>query len=468
MNMKQVLAMIVTFMAVLFVGCKDKAEKADNLRLENKFAEAAKLYKQAADEGNAYAKWRLAKAYENGSGVDYDEGVAWSLLIEAHKAGCPQATCDVACAYMYGEYGVEKDVEKGKLMLDELCGKTKDSYSLTRYANEFLYGRTYEKDEEKAFLILDRIKDKNEPTYLMLMAQIYYYGTENIQSDKKKAIEYLEEAYEQGRGSAANIIGLEYLNDNPPLKKDVQKAVEWFEKGIKRNSTESMQHMSYICFSEDSIYNKWHNVERGISLLEKAGRHGDGDAYAYLGFRFDIGEGVYKDVDKAFEYYLKAYKLNSAWGANNLGSCYFGGKGCNKDVEQAVSLWTKASNIGYGKSSENLYRYYYYPVFGGYHHKVDKELAKKYLLLSVKQGDSDGNYDLAHHYYSGSDLFDKDLFEAFAYFKQAADMGNIDACQQVAYMYDNGIGCDRDPDKAKKYRDKTKPRGEERDDNNAR
>ena len=59
--------------AILFVlsSCQSDVEHADSLRLENKFDEAAQLYQKAADEGDAYAMWRLSNAYANGDGVDF-------------------------------------------------------------------------------------------------------------------------------------------------------------------------------------------------------------------------------------------------------------------------------------------------------------------------------------------------------------------------------------------------------------
>lgn len=35
-----------------------------------------------------------------------------------------------------------------------------------------------------------------------------------------------------------------------------------------------------------------------------------------------------------------------------------------------------------------------------------------------------------------------------------ADFGFVDAYDAVAYMYENGIGCDKNPQKAKEYRNK--------------
>lgn len=216
--------------------------------------------------------------------------------------------------------------------------------------------------------------------------------------------------------------------------------------------------MANICFVKDSSF---YDVNRGIGLLEKAGRHGSGDAYAQLGAMYEWGTNVYIDERKAFEYYTKAYKFRSGWGTNNLGACYADGTGCEKNNEKALELYKKASDWGMGKASYNLYRYYYNSDYMQ-PHEIDMSLAKHYLLLSVEQGSSDGNVSLGDHYYHGSNLFEENVFKAFNYYKQAADIGDINACEKVSYFYSEGIGCERDPNKAKEYADKTKPKEEDK------
>lgn len=459
---------ILLWCALIFIvmlsGCKDLAKRADDLRLDNKFEEAARMYSQAANEGNSYAKWRLANAYNNGEGVEFDENKAWTLLNEAANAGCPQAISDVALSYIYGWYGIDKDVEKGKAMLENLCKNTHDTYSLARYASELLEGPIFEKDEDKAMSILNNVKDKNEPFYLLEMAYIYFKGTKNIDVDNDKAVVFLKQAYKEGSGRAAWSIGDLYLDDAPPFKRDIAKAVDWYEKGCKRCNTGSMRALASICLAEDSTYSNWHSVDRGIALLEKAGFHGDGDAYAELGSMYGYGNKVYKDEEKSFDYYNKAYELRSAWGTNNLAACYIDGTACEKNIDKAIELFKLSSEWGCGKASENLYEYYYNPYRFSIH-EINDELAKKYLLISVKQGSVDGNLAIGAHYFKGTNLFEKNLYKAFDYFKQAADMGNVNACEAVAYMLENGIGCERNPNKSKEYADKTKPKDTENTEN---
>lgn len=449
------LSFIIT--AILFISlcsCKDKVGRADDLRIKNKFEEAAKLYKQAADEGNSYAKWRLARAYGKGDGVNFDEEMALSLLEEASSDGCPQATCDLAYSYIYGWYGQEKNVELGKNIMEQLCAGTDDSYSLAKYAIELMDGEIFEQDKDKAQSILNKIKDKEEPEYLIAMYVTYFDGTDEVEVDKEKAIRYLKKAYKNGSGRSATILGNVFLGDYPPLKKDVDEAIKWYEKGIERNSTNSMIQMASICLAEDSIYKKWHDVNRGISLLEKACRHGDSDAYAQLGLLYSEGNQVPLDEHKSFEYYKTAAKLKSGWGTNNLGACYFNGTGCEIDREKAIELFKIASELGEGKASDNLYLHYFNSNDTILQHE-NLRLAKEYLLLSVKQGDKSGYFHLGTHYYHGTILFEKNLIKAFNNLKQAADLGDINACQMIAYMYEKGEGCERNPIKAKEYRDKT-------------
>lgn len=463
--MKQTFPILSVLLIVMLTSCKNLAEKADDLRLEDRFKEAAALYKEAADKGDAYAKWRLSKAYLTGNGVEYDKKKAWELLNEAHQAGCPQASFDVAGLYISGDFGVDKDLEKGHAMIDSICTNTNDSYSLSWYAQYLFYGNSgYQKDCEKAFQLMEKVKDKNEESYLTTMALVYWDGVNSETNDKNKGFEYFKKSYDRGSAGAAMCLGMIYLGGLGEIKKDINKGIEWLEKGINRNYKGCIRAMWRICLSEDSCYQEWHSVNRGIELLEKAGKLGDGDAYAELGIMYHMGDKVYKNNEKAFEYYTKAYELGSGSGTNNLGALYKDGIGCEKNIEKALSLFKQASDLGEGRASMNLYGYYWFKDYIK-PHEQDRELAKEYLIKAAKQGDMYANMIMGQHYYNykGSDLFEKNDYEAFIYYKQAADMGLIDACRMVAYMYKNGIGCDKNPDKAKEYYNKSKAKEDDKE-----
>lgn len=449
--MKQLLVVLIS--AVMLISCQTDSEKADKLRLENKFDEAAELYQKAANEGDAYAMWRLSNAYSNGDGVEWDKAKALDLLKQAALGGCEEAKCDLSFAYMFGWYEIEQDAEKGKTMLDDLVKTTENSTVLSKYASLLFLGEApYEENKEKAMRILNKIEDKNNPFYLELMGLIYANGTDEIEIDVEKAVEYFSKAFENGRRSCANRMQNLYAYGYGEIKIDKAKRIDWLIRGIESNVSDCMCDMALLCIAEDSTYQDIHNPQRAIELLKRATRHGSGEAYFSIGNLYYDGEYLPKNDKKAFENWEKAVELKNDKATSNLAYAYIEGIGCEKDEQKGIELYKQAVKYGSGFSAYKLYFCY---GTGAWGIEKDKELAKTYLLKAAELNDPQGCYVLGLHYYLGNELMDKSDGQAFVYIRKAADMGHIDACNRIAYFYENGIGCAKDPQKAKEYKDKT-------------
>ena len=438
-------------------SCQGDVEKADALRLENKFDEAAQLYQKAADEGDAYAMWRLSQAYGNGDGVDFNQEKAFELLKKAAKGGCKEAECDLALAYMFGWYGINAEPAKGKKMFDELIKDQDNSYVQSRYASLLLFGSdgVYEKNEEKGLRILKQIKDKDNPYYLWLEGVAYAEGIEDIDRDYSKAIDYLTKSYEKGKKYSAFCIACIYFTKDNNELYNIEKGIEWLKKGVKSNSTHAMLMLSglYLTSENDSVFKSYRNPNKGIELLEKAANHGSGKAYAQLANEYNIGLNVNKDYYKYYEYNKKACELGDATGANNLGAAYANGTGCEKNVHKAIEIWAKAVKLGSGYAAKNLYNYFRYGG-DGLPVNYDRKKAKYYLLEGARLNDPTSCCLLSYQYYPGGDLFEENAEQAFIYAKKSAEAGNIYGRMRIAYLLDHGIGCQRNPREAQKYRDK--------------
>lgn len=450
--MKKTVFLMLVNCVIIFTACQSDIKKADSLRLENKFEEAAELYKKLSDEGDAYAKWRLSIAYRNGDGVAFDKSKELELLKQAAEGGCEEAKCDLAFAYLFDWFeDLENDSLKGKEMLDALANKSSNAYVLSNYALMLLSGSSlYEENKEKALKILNNISNKDDPAYNYVMAYVYFKGTDNIGIDARKGIEYLIKSFNNGSRYTAFIIQGIYASGYGDVRKDLAKKIEWLNRGIESNNANCMVAMSDICLSEDSTYKEYHNSPKGIELLKRAARHGSGKAYYVLGNLYDEGEYLPKDNDKAFENWEQSAELDYSEGFTNLAYAYLRGIGCEKNVNKSIELYKKAADKGSGFSAHFLYVNYYKGENGV---PRDLELAKKYLLKAAKLNDPNGCYNLGQAYYQGI-MVDKSIEQAFVYTKKAADMGHVDACQTIAYYYENGIGCDKNPKKAKEYRDK--------------
>lgn len=461
MRTNQIILIIATLLIAL-CSCQDDCSKADKLRLQNKFEEAAELYQKAADQGNAYAMWRLSGAYSNGDGVDFDENKAAELLIQAAEKGCEEAKCDLAFAYMFEWYSdIEKNAEKGKNILEKLSKETENSYVLSKYASLIFFGNEpFEEDKEKAMSILEKVKDKNNPLYLETMGYVYMNGTDEIDIDEKIAQDYFEKAFNKGRRYSAFLVASCY--DVGSKNYDKSKLIEWLNKGIESNETDCMLGMARLYCTEDTTFSDIHNPKKGIELIKKATKHGDAEAFDMLGQQYFSGQNTQKDDQKAFDCYEKAYRLKSGQGAFHLGYCYIDGIGVEKNIAKGIEIWKNAVEYGYGGAANNLFCYYNQGMWGG---KINKEQAKYYLKKAADLGDIMGCLNLGREYFLGNNLFKQDKSQAFVYMKMAADAGNVDACGILSYFYENGIGCDKNPEKAKEYGDKTKAKDEKKEEN---
>ena len=72
---------------------------------------------------------------------------------------------------------------------------------------------------------------------------------------------------------------------------------------------------------------------------------GNAEACLVLGFMYDEGKGVTRDVFKAVELYRKACDGKNATGCFNLGNMYRTGDGVRQSVEDALTFYGKACDL---------------------------------------------------------------------------------------------------------------------------
>src|SRR5689334_7955004 len=73
---------------------------------------------------------------------------------------------------------------------------------------------------------------------------------------------------------------------------------------------------------------------------------GNATAQYNLGFYYEYGKGVAKDLEKAVEFYTLAANQANAAAQYRLGICYQNGKGVVQDLKKAVEFYTLAANKG--------------------------------------------------------------------------------------------------------------------------
>jgi TPR repeat protein len=140
--------------------------------------EAARLYKLAADQGNALAQGSLGLLYEQGRGVAKDEREAARLYKLATDQGSALAQAFLGDLYERGA-GVAKD-EREAARLYKLAADQGNAYAQNLLGALYKEGRGVAKDEREA-------------------ARFYKLAVDQGNADAQRSLGFL---YEQGRGVA--------------------------------------------------------------------------------------------------------------------------------------------------------------------------------------------------------------------------------------------------------------------------
>ena len=172
----------------------------------------------------------------------------------------------------------------------------------------------------------------------------------------------------------------------------------------------------------NSLYNEyfapmiWHSkwiYDNGSSSPEDAEKQND------LGYKYQYGKGVKKDLTKAIYWYRKAAEQGYAMAQYNMGVCYANGRGVTQDYAEAVKWYRKAAEQGYADAQNNLGVCYY----GGKGTKKDYQLAVFWFKRAAENGDAYAQNNLGECYRDGEGV-EKDLTQARFWFKKSAEQGN--------------------------------------------
>ena len=206
-----------------------------------------------------------------------------------------------------------------------------------------------------------------------ILGLLYEHG-EGVKKDIPKAIEWYEKSAAKGHAAAQNGVGdchfkegrheeafkwytkaaaqgyvdAEYnlgchYEHGDGVKKDIPKAIEWYEKAAAKGDADA-QNNAGLCHFKKGRY------DEAFKWWTKAAAQGHVVAEYGLGWLYQRGNGVKKDIPKAIEWYEKAAAKGDADAQNGVGVCH-SEKG---RYDEAFKWYTKAAAQGHTVSEYNL------------------------------------------------------------------------------------------------------------------
>ena len=366
--------------------------------VEKNLAEAFKWYKKSAGNGCVQAQCELGSCYENGKGTEKNLADAFKWYLKAAENGDAHGQCCVAKMFEDGQ-GVTKDEAKAFYWYKK-AAENGNGWGQHEVGCCYECGKGTEKNLSEAFKWY--LKSAEDELELAISEVIHSY-------ELGRKIGHM---YEFGLGTEKNLSEALYWYKKAADigDEDAKKCLERMEK--KRE--EELVSNAIAAFKA----NKWNEA---FELARKTGLK-DAVLQSWMGYCYECGNGVEKNLKEAFKWYEKSALNGSGWSQCRLGYSYEYGNGTERNYEKALEWYAKAAEQGNNCAQCNLGLMFEY----GRGVPIGLATAFQWYKKSAESGWAVGKYRLGLCYETGKGVA-IDVEAARGWYKKAAYDGNEDA-----------------------------------------
>lgn len=235
----------------------------------------------------------------------------------------------------------------------------------------------------------------------------------------KRLVAYYRNLYERarrGRGAAQWEVGVNFAEPDRAFPRSAATAVAWFTRAVDSGYVPAMNNL----------------------------------AFAYL-----TGQGVRRDARRAIRLYEAAIAAGDVAAMCNLGRCLIAGRGVARDVRRGVALLRRSAVAGYYFAAVELANLYEEGA------AVRRSLVTSVVWLRTAARLADDADDagatrwLALAYETGRGV-PRSSRAALRWMRAAAEGGDLDACRDLGWYYQQGIGTPIDGARAMSWYRKVK------------
>ncbi len=213
-------------------GVKEGLEALDR----RAFEDAARLFREALDKGEADAAFYLGRMMELGLGAPANMERAIGMYRLAAERNSPLAKNRLGLLHLEG-IAVLQDYETGAKLVCE-AAKAGNANGLFNCAIVTMEGRGVAKDPARAVAMLRKAAAQDHIGAKNLLAQAYLNGT-GVKEDRTKAIALFRETAEAGNPVGLFSVAQAYTLGLGGLKKDLVRAHAYFNLAAVRGHPEA-------------------------------------------------------------------------------------------------------------------------------------------------------------------------------------------------------------------------------------
>ena len=314
--------------------------------VEQSYEQAVLWYQKAADQGEEKAMNMLGICYENGKGVTANKEKSFTYYKMSAEKGYSWGQYNLGQNLFSGE-GCKQDYKQAVTWFKK-AAEQNNTYGQNMLGRCYENGLGIEKDLNQAFLWYSTAAEQGYSSAQFNLGCLYYTGN-GVEKDLKKAFELFRSAALQSNDGAQWILAWYYF-DGEVVEKDIATALELIEKAAKQGEATYQVDAGYM-YSEDSPYLDY---EKAIYWTKEALKQNNAAAFNQMGWFYEHGNGVEKNLKTAYDNYKKAADLGHSGGMRHLAEFYENGWVVEKDPIEAVVWYKKAEDAGNNKAKEHL------------------------------------------------------------------------------------------------------------------
>ncbi len=409
--------------------------------------------RQKAFDGDTNARYRLAKMYFYGQGIDrdYEQARMWYGLAAA--GGNAFAKCELGKMYQYG-IGIDKDLQLGK----EYC---LDAYWKFRFMVADKVGFDIGKYVDEGKAISDGYSGDEDSCYLMYCLGRMEYAGEGVERDYERAFQWYGLATQVGHVHSNYCLAKMYYGGEGVIQ-DYEQAKYFYEQAAQGRD-------KYAYHALGKMYDNGIGTEQNYTKAAEYFTRASQENVPYADYRlaqmFAIGQGVEPDQElsqilygKALKEFIEQEKQQSdAIVEFRIAEMYLRGIGVEQSIDEAVKWLTVCSEKENPRAQFELAVLYQKRDFVQQDEEKAQSLYCAALAGFLKEEENtpaaSREYRIAGMFAKGNGT-DQDAEKAFRWYVQAAENGHAHAAYRAAQACYTGTGAEQDYTEAVKWYEK--------------
>ncbi|MGN6291303.1 MAG: tetratricopeptide repeat protein [Chitinophagaceae bacterium] len=433
------------------INAQSLLDKGYSLDTTGKYVEAMQHYQKAAALGNLWAQNNIGVLYENGNGVKQSHTEALKWYSKAAGSGLALAQRNLGDLYESGN-GVKQSYTEAVKWYQKAAeqGDDEAQYRLgSIYTGRYAYAGSpgFTADFTEAVKWYQKAAEQENTDAMNALAGLYEFGN-GVQQDYQKAVNLHKKAALQGHISSQIELGYIYAKgwDEAHPFVPVNTMADSLSRQEASQYTDTTASVSVdSAFSGNVVTGVPRNYTEAMKWYRMAADQGAYAAMIDIGAMYTYGMGVPMDTSIAADWYKKAVETGSIDAMALIARYYLiGYYGDKPNYPEAVKWYRKLESENYWPALVNL-GWMYNKGLGV---TKDSIMTNRYYKKAAEQGGTDAMMEIANNYNSGNP---PDYINAFKWTLQAALKGNVYGAHNLAVMYENGEGTQKNINEAVKW-----------------